>query len=63
MARTKGGGKAVSTKGKRVVVIPDWRDEPDIRLFAVAVVEIARQAQRKSKQIQPESQSEESKDD
>ena len=51
MARSKGGGKAVSKKDKRVVVIPEWRDEPDIRLFAVAVVEMARQAQKKSKRV------------
>jgi len=41
----------VSKKDKRVVVIPEWRDEPDIRLFAVAVVEMARQAQKKSKRV------------
>jgi len=42
------GGKRMNRERGRVVVIPLWRKEPDIRLVAQAVVSLAADRRRRS---------------
>jgi hypothetical protein len=44
------GGKNMKTDQRRVTVIPWWREDPDARLFAQAVVELARERRKKAQQ-------------
>ena len=39
----KGGGSRVNQERKRVVVVPLWKQEPDLRLFAQAILSLAEQ--------------------
>ena len=44
VSRKKKGGKRNMQQGdRRIQIVPLWREEPDARLFATAVVEMARQ--------------------
>lgn len=40
MGRRK-GGKNMKTANRRIEIIPEWRDQPDIRMLALALIQIA----------------------
>jgi hypothetical protein len=48
MSRGKGGKKNVKNQRGRIVVIPLWKKEPDLRLFAQAVISLAEQQRQES---------------
>ena len=57
MVRKTKGGKNMKSDQRRVTVIPWWREDPDARLFAQAVVELARERRKKVQQssvVQPD---------
>jgi hypothetical protein len=59
MVRKSKGGKYMNSDQKRVTVVPWWREDPDARLFAQAVVELARERRKKIQQptdVKPESE-------
>jgi hypothetical protein len=43
MVRKKGGNRKMKTDRRRIDIVPLWRKEPDVRLFAEAVVAMARE--------------------
>jgi hypothetical protein len=49
-SKLKGGKKNMKTDQRRVTVVPLWREDPDARLFAQAVVELARARRKDAKQ-------------
>lgn len=42
LSRKKGGKRKMKTGQRRIEIVPLWLDQPDARLFAMAVVEMAR---------------------
>ena len=47
MGRRK-GGKNMKTANRRIEIIPEWRDQPDIRMLAQAIIQIAQLRQNES---------------
>ena len=45
MVRKEGGVRNMKTDRRRIDIVPLWRQQPDARLFAQAVIELARQLQ------------------
>ncbi len=54
MSRKKGGNKNMNQGRQRIEIIPLWRKEPDARLVAVAVVEMARQRRQAATESSPD---------
>lgn len=50
MVRKKGGNRKMKTDRRRIDIVPLWRKEPDVRLFAEAVVAMARERRAATQQ-------------
>jgi hypothetical protein len=58
MGRKKGGRNMKSVQ-RRIEIIPEWRDQPDIRMLAQAVIQIARKRHEDEIEAQRKPQSKE----
>lgn len=57
MMGRKKGGRNMKTAERRIEIVPEWRDTPDVRLLAQALIQIARLRQEAENQSRVASQS------